>query len=76
MNFSTLKQAVVAIMVGGLMLLALKMFGQKFGKSELALMCVGVVFCGLAAFRFQQCRERRQLESMRNLVKRWTGSSI
>jgi hypothetical protein len=66
MNFRSGKQAVVAIMVVGLMLLALKLICQEFGQTEWALLCVSLVYFGLVLLRFRQRRERRQLESMRD----------
>jgi membrane-bound ClpP family serine protease len=66
MNSLMLKLAVVAITIGGLMLLALELFGLNFGKAGLALLFVGLVFCGMAAFRFQKRHERQQLDLMRD----------
>ena len=62
----TFKLAVTAIIVGGLLLLVMKLFVPNFGKTELVFLFVGLVFCGVVGFRFQQRRERRQLDLMRD----------
>ena len=65
-KLKTFTYAVVAIMVGIFILLALKLFGQNFSRSELALLFVRLAVCGVAAFRFQQRRQRRQLDLIRD----------
>lgn len=66
MKINTFKLAFAAIMLAGLILLALKLFGQNFGKAELGLLFVGLAICGVAAFSLQQRRVRRQLDLMRD----------
>lgn len=66
MKKNTLKLAVVAIAVGGSAVLTQKFFGQKFDKAEWGFLCVSLVFFGWATFRFQQRREQRQLDLMRD----------
>ncbi|MBA3057231.1 MAG: hypothetical protein KJ614_00120 [Gammaproteobacteria bacterium] len=66
MNSRSFKQAVAAFIVGGLLLLVMKLFVPNFGKAELGLSFCGLLICGVVAFRFQQRRERRQLDLMRD----------
>ncbi len=66
MNSRPFKQAVAAIMIGGLFLLFMRLFVPNFGKVELVLLFVGIVFCGVVTFRFQKRRERRQLDLFRD----------
>ncbi len=66
MNFRLRKHAIAAILIGGLLLVARKVFASNFDKTELLLLFIGLVFCGVATFFFQQRRERRLLESMRD----------
>jgi hypothetical protein len=51
MNSRKGKQAVVAIMVGGLMLLALNLVGQELDQTEWVILCVSLVFFVLMLHR-------------------------
>lgn len=60
------KVAVFAAVVVGLILGALKFKGEILGMTELALVCVAIVFTGWSVFRFQKRREHQKFESMRD----------
>ncbi len=62
MTHRTLKLAVVSIAAAVLFLFVLKMLNL----TELAFLFGLIVLCGVAVFRIQKRRERRQLELMRD----------
>ncbi len=66
MNSRAFKQTVAAIMIVGLLLPLFKLFFPNFGKAALGLSFCGLLICGLVAFRFQQRRERRKIDLMRD----------
>jgi ABC-type Fe3+-siderophore transport system permease subunit len=66
MNNRVRKKITLAIIFGGLLLLVLKLFGFNLFSTELILLFFCFAFLCMIFFRFQQRRQRRQLDLMRD----------